>query len=132
MVRPRTPRDLAEAQRLSRVASLAGQILVTLRSPGRGVYDSERILRGWLVEDAATFSNDDMSPALALLEAAGYIERLTAKQNTPRRGWLVNAFRPLRSPYGIGDSPSLRQSSMHCCLGMAAVTGAHETSCPSA
>ena len=44
---------------------------------------SERVLRGWLVEDGATFSNDDVSPALALLEAAGYIERLPRSRTHP-------------------------------------------------
>jgi hypothetical protein len=48
MIRPRTPRDLAEQQALARIASLAAQILGIFRQSGRGMYDSERQLRSWL------------------------------------------------------------------------------------
>jgi hypothetical protein len=75
MIRPKNPRDVAESIALTRIASLAAQILITLRTPGRsGGYDSERILRGWLAEDGYQFSSNDLAPALALLEAAGYLE----------------------------------------------------------
>ena len=78
--RPRTPLDVAEAQALARIASLAAQILSTLRQPGRGVYDSERQLRSWLSDDGVTHTAADIVPALALLEACGHIGRSSAKQ----------------------------------------------------
>jgi hypothetical protein len=67
--RPRAPLDVAEAQALARIASLAGQTIILLRQPGRGVYDSERQLARWLTDDGVTYTTADLSPALTLLEA---------------------------------------------------------------
>ena len=88
MSRTKTPRDVAELQALQRIATLASQILITLRAPNRGVYESERDLKQWLNEDGVTYTTD-VAPALALLEACGRIGRSSAKSNTSRRGWLI-------------------------------------------
>jgi hypothetical protein len=99
MSRTRTPLDLAESQALARIASLAAQVMVSLRSPGRGVYDSERGLRSWLTEDGCEFSNTDLAPALAMLEASGRIGRSAPRKNVGRRGWLVtSALEPPEAP----------------------------------
>jgi hypothetical protein len=89
MIRPRNPLELAESQALSRIASLAASIMVSMRRPGRGVADSERHLRGWLQADGVEFGNDDLSPALALLQASKRVGRASAKKNLPRRVWLA-------------------------------------------
>ena len=91
MGRSRTPRDLADHQTLARIALLASHIMITLRQPGRGVFDSERQLRVWLSDDGYEFSNSDVSPALVLLEATGRIGRSTAKRNASRCGWLITS-----------------------------------------
>ena len=99
MSRTRTPLDLAESQALARIASLAAQVMVSLHSPGRGVYDSERVLRSWLTEDGCEFSNVDLSPALAMLEASGRIGRSAPRKNVGRCGWLVtSALEPPEAP----------------------------------
>ena len=73
MIRPKTPRDVAEREALNRVASLAAQILITLRARGRGLYESERQLRQWLADDGIAHSAGDIRPALDLLESTGRI-----------------------------------------------------------
>jgi hypothetical protein len=70
MSRPKTPRDLAEQQSLVRVATLASHILIALRQPNRGVFDSERQLRGWLSDDGYEFGNNDLVPELLSSELA--------------------------------------------------------------
>ena len=89
MARTRTPKDLATQQALNRIASLAGQVLITSRQPSRGLWDSERGLRAWLTDDGVNFANDDLGPALAMLEGSGRIGRSAAKKNVARRGWLI-------------------------------------------
>ena len=89
VTRPKTPLELQEAQSLQRVASLAASIMVSSRKQGRGVWESERELRGWLSADGVEFSNNDVAAALALLEATKRIGRTPAKANAPRCGWLV-------------------------------------------
>jgi hypothetical protein len=85
--RPRTPKDIADRQALVRIANLAADMLITLRT--RGVYESERELKQFLAEDGASFSTNDVKPALDLLESTGGIGRVAAKQNVSRRGWLI-------------------------------------------
>jgi hypothetical protein len=68
--RPRTPRDVADREALVRIAGLAASVLVSSRRVGRGVWESERVLRSWLAEDGISFSSSDLAPALALLETA--------------------------------------------------------------
>ena len=46
-MRPRTPLDVADAESLARVASLAAAVMATLRQPGQGQYESERQLEGF-------------------------------------------------------------------------------------
>lgn len=87
--RPKSPLDLADSRELTRIAALASNVLISLRKPGRGMYESERELRRFLDEDGIAHSASDLSPALALLEACGKIGRATAKSNTPRPGWLI-------------------------------------------
>ena len=89
--RSRTPSDLAEQAALSRIATLAHHVMIALRQPGRGVYESERQLRGFLTQDGYEFANDDLGPALTLLEATGRIGRSAAKKNVARRGWLITS-----------------------------------------
>jgi hypothetical protein len=90
-MRPRTPLDVADAAALARIASLAAAILVSLRQPGRGVYESERQLRGWLNGDGIVYSSSDFGPASMLLDATKRIQRPAVTKNTPRRGWLSTA-----------------------------------------
>ena len=91
MARPRTPKDVADLAALNRIALLAGHILITSRQPGRGAWDSERGLRAWLTDDGYSFANDDLAPALAMLEASGRIGRAATKKNVPRSGWLITS-----------------------------------------
>jgi hypothetical protein len=86
--RPRTPKDVADRLALTRVASLAADILVWLRQPGRGMYSSERELKQWLTEDGVQFTTADIAPALGLLESTGKIQQAIVKPNAPRSGWL--------------------------------------------
>jgi hypothetical protein len=65
--RPRTPLDLANAQALARIASLAAQVLVSLRQRGHGQYDSERRLASYLSDDGISFTTADLAPALTQL-----------------------------------------------------------------
>jgi hypothetical protein len=76
--RPRTPLDLADAQALARIATLAAAILVALRQPGRGPYESERQLRTWLTDDGVTFTGADLAPALDLPESTKRTKRAAA------------------------------------------------------
>jgi hypothetical protein len=103
--RPRSPRDVAERTELVRVASLAHQVLVSMRRQGRGMYDSELDLRSWLAEDGTAFTSGDLSPALALLEACGKIGRSAAKSNSPRAGWLlsVNGKEPVNGSVSVSE-----------------------------
>ena len=63
-----------------RMASLASNVLTSLRRPGRGRYDSERLLRSWLNEDGVQFTTSDLGPALAARcdTQAELVERLDA------------------------------------------------------
>ena len=89
MVRPVTPRDIAEAQALHRISTLAAAIMSTLRKSGRGRYDSERTLRGWLAEDGVRYSTGDLAYALDLLQSTGRIGRAPITAPTSARGgWL--------------------------------------------
>jgi hypothetical protein len=65
--RPRTPLDLANAQALARIASLAAQVLVSLRQRGHGQYDSERRLASYLSDVGISFTTADLAPALTQL-----------------------------------------------------------------
>jgi hypothetical protein len=89
--RPKTPKDVADAQALSRIATLASQIMVSLRQPDHEIYDSERQLRGWLTEAGIQHSTSDIGPALTLLESTGRIQRPEVRPNTQRPGWIVTA-----------------------------------------
>jgi hypothetical protein len=89
--RPKTPRDIADQQLLNRIAALAYQILSCLRQPGHEMYDSERMLRGWLTDAGIQFTADDLRPALLQLAALGFIGRGPDKGNSARAGWLVGA-----------------------------------------
>jgi hypothetical protein len=71
--RPKLPLDLADARELARIAALASSVLVSLRQPGRSIYDSERILRQWLSDDGIQSTMADLAPALVLLEATNKI-----------------------------------------------------------
>lgn len=88
MSRPRTPKDLAEQQALQRIATLAHQIMITLRQPQRGVYESERMLRQWLSDEEVQFANNDLANALDLLESVGWIQRAKVKANKVT-SWLA-------------------------------------------
>lgn len=88
-MRLKTPLDLADAQALGRVASLASSVMCTLRTPARGHYTSENQLRKWLSEDGIAYTSQDLSPALALLEATKRIVRPEVKSNNPRPGRLA-------------------------------------------
>jgi hypothetical protein len=91
MSRPKTPLDLANAQALSRIASLASYVLVSLRQPRRHRYESERQLASYLSDDGISFTTADLSPELTLLEITGRLIRPLVKQNAPRPGWLPTA-----------------------------------------
>lgn len=89
MVRPRTDPVVAEREALKRVAELASHVMVSLRRPGRGKWDSEHQLRSWLTADGVTFTVADIAPALTLLEATKRIVRGEVKPKAPRPGWLA-------------------------------------------
>lgn len=91
MSRTKTPKDLATQQALTRIALLAAQILITLRQQSRGVSESEGVLRGWLQDDGVQFANSDLAPALAMLEAAGYIGRSAPRKNMSRKVSLATS-----------------------------------------
>jgi hypothetical protein len=92
MIRPKTPRDVAEREALIRVASLAAQILITLRARGRGLYESERQLRQWLADDGIAHSAGDIRPALDLLESTGRISD-PQRPRTPA-SWMARERSP--------------------------------------
>jgi hypothetical protein len=71
------------AQALSRIATLASEIMVSLRQPDHEIYDSERQLRGWLTQAGIQRSTSDIGPALTLLESTGRIERPEVKGRGP-------------------------------------------------
>jgi len=56
------PLELAESQQLHRIAALAAQVLITLRKPQRGRYESERHLKGLLDEDKYSATSTDPRP----------------------------------------------------------------------
>jgi hypothetical protein len=89
--RPKSPLDIADVRELARIAALASSVLVSLRQPGRSIYDSERTLRQWLSDDGIQSTTADLSPALVLLEATSKIGRGPEKGNSPRAGWLTGA-----------------------------------------
>jgi hypothetical protein len=89
--RPPRPTDLADRAAVERIASLAKAVMVAVRKPGRGVWDSERQLRQWLSDSEIQFSASDLAIALNLLEGIGLIQRATVKPNAARAGWLVTA-----------------------------------------
>jgi hypothetical protein len=60
MDRTKTPPLQAEREALIRVASLAAAALAQLRKPGRGRYDSERQLAGWIKDAGVQFSASDL------------------------------------------------------------------------
>jgi hypothetical protein len=77
--RPKTPLDVAEHQRLVRIASLGSAIMQTLGRPEyRGRYSSERELRSWISISDITFTSADVGPALDLLSSVGFIHRAAA------------------------------------------------------
>jgi hypothetical protein len=87
--RPKTPLDVAEHQRLVRIASLGSAIMQTLRKPEyRGRYSSERELRLWLSESDIAYTSADISPALDLLANVGFIHRAAAPASSSRGGWI--------------------------------------------
>jgi hypothetical protein len=109
--RPKAPLDLANAQALSRIASLASCVLVSLREPGRHRYESERQLASFLSDDGIAFTTADLSPALTLLEITGRLIRPVVKQNAPRPGWLpVAPDQPVWSSPGV-DSETASDST---------------------
>jgi hypothetical protein len=55
MSRPTTPLEVAESQRLHRVASLASAVMGSLRQHERGRFSSSRQLAGWLAADSISF-----------------------------------------------------------------------------
>jgi hypothetical protein len=87
--RPKSPQDVADRTELVRIATLAAGMLTSLRQPGRGVYDSERVLRSWLQDDGVSHSTSDIAHALSLLESTGKIGRSASKPNVARTGWLI-------------------------------------------
>ena len=136
--RPATPKDVAETQLLHRIAELAGHILRIVREPGRGVWDSERQIRGWLVEAEIGFSQGDVAPALALLESLNKIGRHAAKNNRPRTGWVItsngNGSNPVEEASegppepsgavqggGASEAPGASRSAVHTKLAKAIV-----------
>ena len=89
--RKKTPPLQAEREALIRVASLAAAALVQLRKPGRGKYESERQLAGWIKDAGVQFSASDLGPALGLAEATGRLVRPAVGPNTPRPGELATS-----------------------------------------
>jgi hypothetical protein len=87
--RPKTPLDESDRLALARIASLAAAIMSSLRTPGRGRYDSERQVREWLSEDGVSYSTADLEPALDLLESTKRLNRPAVKPNASRPGCLA-------------------------------------------
>ncbi len=86
--RPPLGLEQSESQQLHRIADLSIAILRSLRAVGRGRFDSERRLRAWLTSDGVPFSQNELAPALALLEANGQLTRGRVGLGQPRPGWL--------------------------------------------
>jgi hypothetical protein len=84
MSRQPTPLDVADHESLIRIATLAARVMGTLRTPGRGKWDSKRTLRKFLADDGVPLTTADLSPALALLEATKRISRPEVKPRTLR------------------------------------------------
>ena len=61
----------------------------SLRTPGRGRYDSERQVREWLSEDGVSYSSADLEPALDLLQSTKRLNRPAVKPNASRPGCLT-------------------------------------------
>jgi hypothetical protein len=87
--RPRTPLDESDRLALAGIASLAASIMSSLRTPGRGRYDSELQLREWLSEDGVSYTTADLGPALDLLDSTNRLERPAVKPNASQPGWLA-------------------------------------------
>jgi hypothetical protein len=86
--RPKTPLDESDRLALARIASLAAAIMSSLRTPGRGRYDSERQLGEWLSEDGVSYTSADLGPALDLLESPnGSSARRGSPTHHSRVGW---------------------------------------------
>jgi hypothetical protein len=75
MSRQSTPLDVQDQDSLARIAKLAAQVMSSLRTPGRGQYSSERVLRSWVSEDGYSSTTADIGPALTLLAATKRIVR---------------------------------------------------------
>ena len=89
MSRQSTPLDVQDQDSLARIAKLAAQVMSSLRTPGRGQYSSERVLRSWVSEDGYSSTTADIGPALTLLAATRRIVRPEVAPNTPRPGRLA-------------------------------------------
>jgi hypothetical protein len=87
--RPKTPLDESDRLDLAGIASLAAAIMRTLRTPGRGRYDSELQLREWLSEDGVSYTTADLGPALDLLASTKRLKRPAVKPNASQPGWLA-------------------------------------------
>jgi hypothetical protein len=87
--RPKTPLDESDRLALARIASLAAALMSSLRTPGRGHYDSEWQLGEWLREDGVSYTTAELGPALDLLESTKRLERPAVKPNASRPGWLA-------------------------------------------
>jgi hypothetical protein len=61
----------------------------SLRTPGRGRYDSELQLREWLSEDGVSYTTADLGPALDLLDSTKRLKRPAVKPNASQPGWLA-------------------------------------------
>jgi hypothetical protein len=88
--RPKTPLDELDRLALASIASLAAAIMSTLRTPGRGRYDSELQLREWLSEDGVSYTTADLGPALDLLDCTKRLKRPAVKPIASQAGWLAN------------------------------------------
>ena len=89
MSRQSTPLDVQDQDSLARIAKFAAQVMSSLRTPGRGQYSSERVLRSWVSEDGYSSTTADIGPALTLLAATRRIVRPEVAPNTPRPGRLA-------------------------------------------
>lgn len=87
--RPKTPLDESDRLDLAGIASLAAAIMSTLRTPGRGRYDSELQLREWLSEDGVSYTTADLGPALDLLASTKRLKRPAVEPNASQPGWLA-------------------------------------------
>jgi hypothetical protein len=99
----KTPLEVAEKQRLVRIANLAASVMVSLRQPDRSSYDSERELRGLLEADGVQFTTADLAPALALVDALGWLQRPAVGPSMPRPGRLPDA--PTEDAPTTGEHP---------------------------